>query len=109
MWQQIIALFVIIFLLYRQFISRRKGEITLFEFIFWTIFWLISILAIIFLKSIDQLVNIIGFSSSGINVLLYVSIVLLFYYIFKLRLKIEKINKDITRITREIALSKDFK
>jgi len=37
-------------------------------------------------------------------VLLYLSVVLLFYLVFRLRLKLEKIEKDTTKIVQHIAL-----
>ena len=75
-------------------------------FIFWLIFWLLSAGAVIFLKWIDKLVANLGFSGSGIEVLLYLGVVILFYFIFRLRLKLEKIEQDITKIVREISLTR---
>ncbi len=104
MLQQIIALIIIAFILARLFWQKQKQQINANEFIFWLIFWLISAGAIILLKWIDKLVLVLGFSSSGINFLIYLGIVLLFYLIFKLRLRLEKIERDLTKIIREIAL-----
>jgi hypothetical protein len=58
------------------------------------------------LKKIDQFVANLGFSSSGIDVLLYLTIVFLFYIIFRLRLRMEKIERNITTIVREVSLKK---
>jgi len=102
--QQIIALIIIIFFASRLFWQKRKGRIGANEFIFWLVFWLLAALAVIFLKWIDKLVAVLGFTGSGIEVLLYAGIVVLFYLIFKLRIKIERIERDITRIVREIAM-----
>lgn len=104
MWQQYLAIFIILFFLSRVFWQWRKNHISKSEFIFWIVFWCLAGFAIIFLKDIDKLVAKLGFSGSGIDILLYLSIVLLFYYIFRLRLRIEKIERDITKIIRDIAL-----
>ncbi len=105
MLQQIIALIIIAFILARLFWQKQKKQIGANEFIFWLIFWFISAIAIIFLKWIDRLVIELGFSGSGINFLIYLGMVLLFYLVFKLSLKMEKIERDITKIVREITLS----
>jgi hypothetical protein len=105
MWQQIIAVLIIIFIIYRQTILNKQKLISGTEHKLWMIFWLLGIIIIIFIKQIDKLVGMIGFSSSGINVLFYLSTILLFYYIFRLRLKIEKIEKNITEIVRSISLT----
>jgi small membrane protein len=105
MFQQIIALIIISFFLSRLFWQKQKKQIGINEFIFWLIFWLFAACAIIFLKWLDKLVANLGFSSSGIDILIYISVVILFYLIFKLRLKIEKIEKNITKIIKNIAIN----
>jgi len=105
MFQQIIALIIIAFFLSRLFWQKQKNQIRVNEFIFWLIFWLLAAGAIIALRWIDKFVASLGFSGSGIDVLIYVSIVILFYLVFKLRLRMEKIEKDTTKIVRNIALN----
>lgn len=105
MLQQIIALLVIVFFLSRLFWQKRKNQIALTEFIFWLVFWLLAMLAIIFIKTIDQLVAAVGFSSSGINILFYIGILILFYLVFRLRLRLEKMERDITKIIREVTIN----
>jgi hypothetical protein len=104
MQQQILALFIIAFFLARLFWQKQKKQIPANEFIFWLIFWLLAAGAVITLKWIDKLVAQLGFSGSGIEVLLYLGVAILFYFIFRLRLRLEKIERDITKIIRAIAL-----
>lgn len=104
MLQQIIALIIIAFFLSRLFWQKQKNQIRVNEFIFWLIFWILAAGAIIILKWIDKFVANLGFSGSGIDILIYISVVILFYLIFKLRLKMEKMEKNITKIVRNIAL-----
>lgn len=104
MLQQIIALIIIAFFAFRLLWQKRKKQIGANEFVFWLIFWILAALAVIFLKWIDALVAELGFSGSGIEVLLYAGVVVLFYFIFRLRLRLEKIERDITKIVRIIAV-----
>jgi len=104
MIQQLIAIIIIVYFIFRLIWRKKKKQININEFTFWLLLWLVIAAAVIFIKQIDSLVARIGFSSSGIDVLLYLGVALLFYWIFRLRLKIEKINKDITKIVREISL-----
>jgi small membrane protein len=104
MSQQIIALVIIIFFIVRLFWQKKKDLIVFNEFIFWLCFWLLSGTAIIFIKNIDKLLTDLGFSSSGINVLFYLAVILLFYLVFKSRIRLERIERDLTKIIREIAL-----
>lgn len=106
MTQQVIALLVIAYFLIKLIVQRKNKQVSGLEFIFWLSFWLLAGLLIALIKEIDALVAFLGFSASGINALLYLSVVILFYLIFKLRLKLEKTEREITKIVREIALKK---
>jgi hypothetical protein len=106
MLQQSFALLIIAFFLTRLLRQRQKKQITRNETAFWLAFWVLAALAVIFLKTIDKVVASLGFSGSGINFLLYIAVMILFYFIFKMRLKMVKIEKNITDITREVALKK---
>ena len=104
MFQQIIALIIIAFFLARLFWQKQKKQIRGGEFLFWLIFWLLAAAAIVGIKWIDLLVKNLGFSGSGIEVLFYLAVIILFYLVFKLRLRQEKQEKEITQLTRQEAL-----
>lgn len=106
MIQQTIALILIFYFLFKLLLQRKNKQVSGIEFLFWLLFWVISGLVIAFIKEIDSIVAYLGFSASGINALLYLSVAVLFYLIFKLRLKLEKTEREITKIVREIALKK---
>ena len=85
--------------------QKKRKQVSANEFYFWLIFWVLATVAIIFIKRIDSLVAHWGFSGTGIEVLFYAGVIILFYFIFRLRLRIEKIERDITEIVRNIALN----
>jgi hypothetical protein len=109
MFQQVIALLFIAFFLARLFFKRQRKEISGNEFLFWLIFWILAALAIIFIKQIDAIVSSLGFSGSGIEVLLYLAVLFLFYFNFRQRLKLERIERDITRLVEYMAINKKKK
>ncbi|MEI8361195.1 MAG: DUF2304 family protein [bacterium] len=105
MFQQVIAIIIIAFIISRLIWQKRGAQISTSEFKFWLFFWIVSGIAVLNLKYIDLLVAHFGFSGSGIQVLLEVAIVVLFYFIFRLRLRMAKLEKDITRLVENIALN----
>ena len=109
MFQQIIAFIIIAFFLARLFWQKQKKYISANEFVFWLVFWLAVAMVVAFLKWIDRIAAALGFSSSGIEIMLYLGVAVLFYFIFRLRLRFEKMERDITKITREIALKQESK
>ncbi len=104
--QQLLALIIIAFFVYRLIKQKNKKQIGGNEFVLWLSFWLGSALAILFLKEFDKIAANLGFSASGISLLFYGAILILFYFIFKLRLRLAKLDRDLTDLTRELTLLK---
>ena len=105
MLQQILAIIIIAFFIFRLLAQKQKQEITASEFFLWLTFWLLAGLAVIFIKQIDQLVAYLGFSGSGINFLIYLAVLALFYLVFRLRLTLAKTDQELTKLARQITLN----
>jgi hypothetical protein len=104
MLQQSIALLIIVIFVVRLFVLKKQDKVSANEFIFWLVFWFIAGLGIIFVKDLDRLAAALGFSASGIQIILYAAVAVLFYMNFRLRLKIEKMDKDLTKLVRQLAI-----
>ena len=105
MLQQIIAVVIILFFISKLNNQKRKKEISLNEFMLWLIFWLLALIAIVFIKQIDRFVHLLGFSGSGINFLIYLAVLALFYLVLRLRLTIAKLDKNLTEVVRIVTLN----
>jgi len=100
---QIIAT-IIILSIFSQLIRKiLKDKASLTKIIFWLLFWGIS-LVIIWLpkETIDNIGSIFGVGR-GIDVLVYLSIILLFYNDLRLNERIDDMDKKATKIVREVA------
>ena len=107
MIQSSVALIIIVLFIFRLAWQSYRNRVTRAEFVFWLSFWSISALLIIFIKDIDRLVASLGFSGSGIQILLYLAVALIFSQIFRLRLKLESVERNITKLA-EAKSSKEF-
>ena len=98
---QIIAT-IIILSIFSQLIKKiLKDKASLTKIIFWVLFWGISLIIIWLPKeTIDSMGNIFGVGR-GIDVLVYLSVILLFYFNFKQTERIDKLEKDITKTCKE--------
>ncbi len=104
MLQQLIALVVVAFFLVRLFILKKNGKLPGGEFVLWLVFWSLAAISVLALKWLDQMFAALGFSASAINILVYAAVIILFYLNFRMRLKMEKIDRALTAISRKVAL-----
>lgn len=105
---QIILNFIIIFFIVNLLSKLRRGELSTISFIFWLIFWLAGIIIINWPESTFFLARILGIGR-GADVIIYFSIILIFYFIFYFSIKLRKIEKEITTLVRKISLEEKKK
>ena len=102
-----LILFGLIFLLFIRTILRfREGVIRQAAFLGWTLLWIIGGVAVIYPDSTGRLAEIIGVGR-GVDVVVYIAIVILFYLLFKMYNRTNTMEKEITKLVRTIALLKD--
>jgi len=105
MLQQLIAIILLVGFIYRLTQQFRKDLLPRNEFIFWLVFWSGSLLMVIFLKPLDALVNSLGFSGTAIEELFYFGTIILFYLIFRLRLRLANSEKRLARLISDLAIT----
>ena len=104
--QQLIALAIIIFFVFKVKKQKDKNHISKNEFSFWLLFWSIASLAIIFIKQLDAILEKIGMTASGINFIFYLSVLILFYFVFRLRLNLAKLDNSLTELNKEMSIKR---
>jgi len=105
MFQQIIALVIILFFISKLIQQKKRQAISQNELTLWLIFWLVAALAVILIKQLDTWLIFLGFSGSGINFLIYLSVLVLFYLLLRLRLRLAKLDANLTELVRQITLN----
>ncbi len=106
----LIQILLIVFLLFatsRALLQLRQKNLTVGSFLFWGTIFIAAIIGVLNPKVTSYVANALGIGR-GADVVVYFSIVILFYLIFRLTIALEEIRYEITDIIREIAL-KDVK
>lgn len=101
---QILAGAFALFALTRVLLRGKERRLTWGEMLFWTMVWLVMIVLIILPQASTYIAGILGIGR-GVDLFLYVSIIILFYLSFRLYVKFEQLEHEITITVREIALS----
>ncbi len=102
----IIQFLIIVFALFaitrtvRQF---KKGVVTRRWLLFWILFWIVAGVVAALPQSADALARVVGVGR-GADVVIYLSLVVIFYLIFRLYVKIEQVESEITRLVRKLSV-----
>lgn len=107
MFQQVIALAVILFLGYKLYSASRTKVLSRFELILYGSFLAALAFVVFNIKYLDSVLLTFGFSSSGIAFLFYASVPLLAYWLFRLTIRQRQASRELTRLVRALAL-RDF-
>ena len=100
---QVLALIFVLFALSRAFLRHRDNEISVFELILWSVIWA-GVLIIAFIPDVTFILSRIAGIQRGIDAIIYISIVFLFYMLFRAYVRMEKIEQNITEMVRQVAL-----
>ena len=100
---QIIIGLIILIILSRVILKYSKNEISKLELLFWLAFWVIILIIVLFPDIINYIANLVGVGR-GVDVAIYIALLLIFYIIFKIYTRIDRVEKDMTKLVRKIAL-----
>ena len=101
---EIILVLFIIFVLIRAALRFRKKEISARELIIWIVFWILVGVAAVLPQTTNFLADKVGVGR-GLDLVLVIGVVVLFYLIFRVLVKIRYLDKTITEVTRKTAIN----
>ncbi len=106
----LIEILVFVFVLFawtRALLRFKEKKLDFKQLFFWTVIWLGISVAVFFQDWTTRISQLLGIGR-GSDFVVYVSVVLLFYLMFRLYVKAEKIEQDLTKVVRKVALDKMY-
>lgn len=100
---QIVLTCFAVFAVSRVLIRYRRGNSRLLHVGLWLLFWTVVIVVALHPKTTDRLANILGVGR-GVDTAIYLSLLLIFYLLFRSFAKIEDMDRQLTRVVRANAL-----
>jgi len=100
---QILLSAIIIFIIVRTLAAYKKGSLSPFFSFAWIIFWVFGLVLIFQQEFTITVANRLGISR-GVDLVIYISLILVFYMIYRLLAKIENLERSITQIVRKTAI-----
>ncbi len=101
-FQLLIVLFSLLAII-SIFVRRAKDGLGVRGTAFWILFWIGVDVVVLFPNSTTVLANKLGIGR-GVDMVVYISILMIFFVLFRLNVKIEGINRQITKIVRKNAV-----
>ena len=101
---KIIIVCFVLFALSRLILKFKDSQISLKELIGWCVLWIAVIIATLLPWTTDVMANYIGVGR-GVDAIIYISIIIIFYGLFRITVKLENIENEITKIVRKDTLS----
>lgn len=105
---QILLCLFFLFAIVKVALRYRGGELSWRGASFWVLFWIAAEVVVLLPDSTFYFAHLVGIGR-GADLVIYVALAGLFFMIFRLMVKIEKMNKDITKLTRKLALEPEIK
>ena len=100
---QIIVVLFVLFAWSRAVLRLRDHKISRGEFAFWTFIWAAVVASMLLPQTAERIAHFFGISRP-IDLAVYVSILLLFYLIFRMYVQQEQVAQDMTKLVRKIAM-----
>ena len=103
MWVQLLISLFIVFVWWRLFYNFRTQKSTLGVSFVWFVVWLF-VVVIFWPPEIASRLAIAAGIGRGADLIVYISIVVLVYLAYRIYARMEKIERGLTSVTRELAL-----
>jgi len=100
---QILLILFFIFAVFRVASRYREGDLSLRGMCMWTVFWILAGIVVITPNSTSYFAKFLGIGR-GADLVVYLALVSLFFIIFRLMIKIEQMNRNMTKIVRKVTL-----
>ena len=102
---QFLLLAFVLFALGKVIHKYKRGGMRLIEFLLWCPVWVGAALIITFPDSTSSFANLLGIGR-GADLIVYTSLLIMFYLIFRIHLTLDRLEQNITQIVRAMALER---
>lgn len=100
---QLVLLLFVVFAASRAVLQFRGGSIRFGAMAFWLGVWAVALVAIFYPDETTKLARAVGIGR-GVDVIVYASIAILFYLVFRLHVYMENLRTQVSSLIREVSL-----
>ena len=101
---QITILLLIALVMYKATRRLIKKDLSAWLYVFWVSAWLFVAVFVVWPWILNRLADLVGIGR-GVDLVIYLSIFALFYLVFKINLRQDKMERNMADIVRKVALN----
>jgi hypothetical protein len=105
---QIFSVFLALIAISKSYVDLRSRRESLQMFVLWTSMWIAIVIVALFPSLIDALINSFGGGRAGLGTFFGMAIVFLFFVVYRIYVKLERIEQSLTKAIQELALREDW-
>jgi len=103
---QVILIVFIIFAVSRAILRLRQGNLTALGFAFWMSIWILALIGVVFPEISTDIAKFLGIGR-GVDVIIYLSIMVLYYLVFRIYIIIEDLRQEITKLVSSLSIENE--
>ena len=104
---QIFSILLAAIAISKSYVDFRARVESLQMFIFWIFTWAMIVLVALFPSIVDILLS-FGFGRSGLGTFFGMALVFLFFVVYRLYVKVERMNQKVTKTIQDLALKDEW-
>lgn len=103
---QVLLLLFLLFAFSRVYLRFRERTIHFGTFLFWSALWVLAMVSVMYPQFTTWVANKIGIGR-GADAVIYASLLLLFYLVYRTNVLLENVRQEMTELVRKIALDQE--
>src|SRR5262245_40850219 len=92
----------------KSYVDFRSRTESLRVFMFWTVTWTMIVVVALFPSIIDYIISLSDSGRAGLGTFFGMALVFLFFVVYRIYVKLERIEQKLTRTIQELALRDDW-
>jgi len=100
---QILIIAFALFAIVKTIWQFKRGALTIAWLLFWMVFWAAAAVVAVLPQTTDVIAHLVGVGR-GADLVIYASLIVLFYLVFRVYVKIENTEHEITRLVRKLSI-----
>lgn len=101
---QIFSVLLAFIVISKSYVDFRSRAESLPMFIFWVFTWTTIVIVALFPSIVDILISSFGSGRAGLGTVFGMALVFLFFVVYRMYVKLERIEQNLTRTIQELAL-----